>query len=68
MKLRRGRGKKEDVADEHLNDLVVGMANDRITKAKTAEEIDRIVERGNSVLRSAAEARKAILRGKGVLK
>ncbi len=64
MKARRDRGSKDSVADECLNRLVVGIAQRRIDRAKTASEIRETEAQGNAVLDSAAKTRKTFKESK----
>jgi len=59
--VRARRDKKLDVSDEHLNLLLLDIANQKMAKATTKEEVNRIVAKGNQVLKSASKARKELL-------
>jgi hypothetical protein len=61
LKTLTSRGKKEDISDESLNLLLLDIANRKLEKAKTKEDVDRIVGQANQVLKSASKARKELL-------
>lgn len=55
------KGKRDEISDEHLNLLLVDIANRKLEKAATKEEVNRIVAEANQILKTAAKVRKGLL-------